>query len=167
MNYIKSLKVFPVLILLIMAFTILSGCTNRTNGYSSLENKDLSSWVGEYMFTEDYYEPDYAPMIMDYNVTIYSQKDDYFADIEIMGQTTAVSVRAKLYGDDEWISLIFLEYLANHVIGLSSKANSVLISFRKEESEIYTYWGGINPMLYKNEDSGKIYFAKSNQDISN
>ena len=30
--------------------------------------------------------------------------------------------------------------------------------FRKEESDVYTYWGEIKPMLYENEDSVEIYF---------
>jgi len=164
MNYIKGAKFFSVLILLIMVCAMPDSCISRANSSSSRGNEDLSTWVGEYTFGEDYFEPDSAPLIMDYKVTIYSQKDDYFANIEIMGQTTAVSVKAKLYGDEEWISLIFLEYLPNHVIGLSSKDNSVLLSFRKEESDIYTYWGEIEPMLYENQDSGKIYFAMEKEE---
>ena len=43
-------------------------------------------------------------------------------------------------------------------MGGMNDTSSVLLSFRKEKSDIYTYWGEIKPMLYENEDSGEIYF---------
>ena len=160
MNYIKGAKVFSVSIVFIMVCTMLSGCMSRADRSSLSGNEELSAWVGKYTFGEEFFEPDFAPMIMDYKVTIYNQKDDYFANIEIVGQTTEVSVKAKLHGDSERISLIFIEFLPNHVIGLSCSDDSILLSFERNATSIYTYWGEIEPMLYENQDSGKVYFEK-------
>jgi len=158
MNYIKGVKFFSVLILLITICALMGFYISQTRSLSSRGNEDLSRWLGEYTFGEDFFEPNYAPMIMDYKVIIYNQKNEYFANIEIMGQTADVCVKAKLYGNSEWISLIFLEDLSNHGVVSSYKDNSVLLSFRKEAASIYTYWGEIEPMLHENQDPGKIYF---------
>ena len=123
-----------------------------------LNTDDLKGWVGTYSFAECYSKPDHAPLFMDYKITIYQEEEKYFADIKITGQTTQTSIKAEGYGDDEWISLVFQQYLPDHVMGGINDTSSVLLSFRKEESDVYTYWGEIKPMLYENEDSGEIYF---------
>lgn len=43
--------------------------------------------------------------------------------------------------------------------GFTNDGHSVLISFRKERTDILTYWGTIVPMLYENEVSGETYFG--------
>ncbi|MBP3459739.1 MAG: hypothetical protein J6K58_11085 [Lachnospiraceae bacterium] len=133
-------------------------------GYGSyekflLKENNLDSWIGVYKFSESANEPDGPFMMMDYEIKIYKE-EDYYADIIIDGQTTLARAKAEVYGNREWISLTFLEYLPENIIGMYAKKNDVLISFRKDNREIYTYWGEIEPMLYDNEESGKIYFQK-------
>ena len=100
-------------------------------------------------------------MMMEYHIKIYESDHEYFADIEMSGQTTFAGIKAKVYGNREWISLLFLEYLPDHVMGGAvPKGESVLLSFRNDGENIYTYWGEIEPMLYENEDSGEVRFTK-------
>lgn len=121
---------------------------------------DLIKWLGEYTFSEYFSEPDYAPMVMDYNISIYNKEGMYYADIEIVGQTTWIHVQSTVYGDAEWISLIYYQDLPNNKTS-NIEDNTVLISFRNNDVDIYTYWGEIVPMLIGNEESGKAYFSKS------
>ena len=127
---------------------------------NQMTSTDLDNWVGEYKFSESASEPNGPFMMMDYEVEIYKKNDNYYADIAIDGQTTLVRAKARVEGNEDSISLRFLEYLPEHRIGLCSEINDVLISFGKENENIYTYWGEIGPMLYKNEESGKVYFIK-------
>lgn len=123
----------------------------------SQSKENLDSWIGYYEFSEGASDP---PMGMDYEIRIYEEEGEYYADLYQGGQTTMVRARAKVYGDNEWISLIFEEYLQDHNIGLNCKGNCVLLSFRCEEEDIYTYWGETEPLLYDDEYCGEIYFKK-------
>ena len=98
--------------------------------------------------------------MMDYEIEIYKENDNYYAEIAMDGQTTLVRAKAKVDGEEEFISLRFLKYLPDHGVGLCSEINDVLISFKKENGDIYTYWGEIGPMLYINDESGNVYFEK-------
>lgn len=150
----KSLK---IVVLCMLSMLIFMGCRSGTKESYS-QSDDLKGWVGTYSFAECYSKPDHASLFMDYKITIYQEEEEHFADIKMTGQTTQASIRAEVYGNDEWISLVFQQYLPDHVMGGINDTSSVLLSFRKEESDIYTYWGELKPMLYENEDSGKIYF---------
>lgn len=147
------------IILLIGLLIMLTGCRFENEVTVRDISTDLESWCGEYRFSESSAQPDIL-MIMDYKMEIYEEEGDYYADIAMDGQTTLARAKAKVYGDEEWISLTFLEYLPDNIIGISSEKNDVLISFRRENEEIYTYWGDIKPMFYENEKSGKVYFTK-------
>lgn len=131
---------------------------NDSDDQMTLTN--LDNWVGEYKFFESASEPNGPLIMMDYVIEIYKKNDNYYAEIAIDGQTTLVRAKAKVDGDEDFISLRFLEYLPDHRVGLCSEINDVLISFKKENGDIYTYWGEILPMLYKNEESGNVYFEK-------
>lgn len=150
---------FGIIVVLVVFICIIIGCNNYEKFL--LKENDLDSWIGVYEFSESANEPEGPFMIMNYEIKIYKE-EYYYADIIIDGQTTLARAKAEIYGNEEWISLTFLEYLPENIIGIYAKKNDVLISFRKDNQEIYTYWGKIEPMLYDNEESGKIYFQKKN-----
>jgi hypothetical protein len=92
---------------------------------------------------------------------IYAENGEYFANIEMEWDVTPMAkIQAKVFGNEEWISLTLLKYLNNKVISSSSKANDVLISFRRENSDIYTYWGTISTAVFENTPSNRKYFEK-------
>ena len=134
--------------------------SNSNNSDNQIISIDLDNWVGEYKFFESASEPNGPIIMMNYEIEIYKKDDNYYAEIAIDGQTTLVRAKAKVEGNEDFIKLSFLQYLPNHRVGLCSEINDLLISFKKENEDIYTYWGEIGPMLYKNEESGNVYFEK-------
>lgn len=107
----------------------------------------LKSWLGEYTFSEGYSEPGYAPLAMEYYLKIYEDNDKYYADIEIDGNLTMTRIRAELAGDKNWISLLYLCSLQDNMFVDFYSKNSVLLSLKKDDAQVYTYWGEIQPML--------------------
>lgn len=158
MNGVKPKIKQAVCLVIICAFVFqIIIILTLTNASDNRESLDL--WIGNYKFSEVSGEP---IMVMDYEIDIYQEDGKYFADIYQDGQTTMVRVRARVYGNEEWISMVFEEYLPDHSIGLNCEGESVLLSFRSDNENICTYWGSIEPMLYDNESSGGVYFEKSN-----
>lgn len=130
----------------------------RESYLTTAGNMALSTWVGEYEFEESTSGP--PPMGMSYEIEIYEEEERYFAEIEIMGQTTMASAKAEVDGDENEIRLLFREYLPDHVIGLKCDKGDVVLRFVRQDEELYTYWGEIQPLLYENEESGRAYFVK-------
>lgn len=112
-------------------------------------------WIGTYAFNE---------AVMNYNISIYKENEEYFADVEISGQTAI----AKVYGGNERISLFLYEVLTDSTGVFGEKIGGRMISFRKEydietysmQDSFYTYWGTVRPTLPENEESNKVYFIK-------
>lgn len=150
----KLLIIIFITLLLISIFVIYKCYKNPQT-----HEDDLITWLGEYTFNENFSDPNYAPMVMDYNIKIYNEGGIYYADLEIVGQTTWIHVKANVYGDAEWISLVNYQELPDNMT-FNAKSNVVMISFRKKNENIYTYWGEIEPMLIENAESGKNYFVK-------
>jgi len=125
------------------------------------KESNLDSWIGVYTFSESTDASEGPFMVMNYEIKIYKE-EQYYADIMIDGQTTLARAKAELHGDEEWIILTFLEYLPENIAGIYAEKNDVLISFRRDNQKLYTYWGEIVPMMYDNEESGEIYFQKEN-----
>ena len=158
---------------------ILTGCgkTDLSSGTSEVDSKadgliqnteneaknDLDNWIGRYTFEEAYSEEGYASMFMDYDINIYKENDQYYADVVVNGQMTGIDLKARLYGDDEWISLVIEEYNPEHVMGLSEMENTVLLSLERQGDDIYTYWGVLYPLAEDSPSSG-IYFEKATEE---
>lgn len=136
---------------------LLSACTNKQDTLQT-ETSELNEWIGDYGYLEVISEP--VLMLMGFEISIYAEESGYYADVRIVGQTTDVHAKARVYGDAEWISLVLEEYLPDNMIGLNADPGSVLLSFRKEADVLYTYWGEVGPMIIDNEISGKVYFEK-------
>ncbi len=58
--------------------------------------------------------------------------------------------------------MVFVTYLSESV-GESIEKGKVLLSFKKENSELYTYWGGIQPILPVNMNTGSVHLTKVNE----
>lgn len=107
---------------------------------------DLDGWIGEYTFSEYYENGDLAPQFWDYDIDIYKENGQYYADVEVNGHMVGINVKAQVYGDEEWISLVLMEYNPDHIMGISEMENNVILSLRKEEENLYTYWGILTPL---------------------
>ena len=121
-------------------------------------NVELNEWIGEYKFEEATSGP--PPMVMSYEIEIYEEEEEYFAEIKQMGQTTMAHIKAEVQGNKDEIYLLFSDYLPDNVWGPLCEKGDILIKFTKEKGELCTYWGIISPLLYENEEAGKVYFIK-------
>lgn len=131
------------------------------------EGKDnLDNWIGKYAFDEVYNEEGYAPMFMKYDIDIYKENNQYYADVVVNGHMTGINLKAKLYGNNEWISLVIEEYYPEHVTGLSNMENTVLLSLGRQGEDIYTYWGVLSA-LNENLPCSGIYFEKVTEEPFN
>ena len=135
--------------------------------FQDAENKakdNLDNWIGKYVFEEAYSEEGFAPMGMDYDIDIYKENNQYYADVIVNGQMAAINLTAKLYGNAEWISLVIEKYNPEHITGLSKMENTVLLSLSEQGGELYTYWGVLEPLSEKLPFSG-IYFEKVTEEV--
>lgn len=148
----KTKRYIVIIFLVILLTSIYFYC------YIVSKSGNMESWIGEYSFSEAFSEEGSAPLVMQYNIIIYKEGNQLYADVQRVGQTIMFCAKAEVVGDDKWVSLIFLDYLPENMLTHESYKNSVLISFKKDEGNIYTYWGKIQPMLYENMMSGEIYF---------
>ena len=125
------------------------------------DDSNLETWVGEYEFFEGYFDPtfNHPPLNMSYHIQIYENEGSYYADLEISGHMTYTKIRAGVYGDEECINLVFLEYLPENM-GNEIYDDCELLSFRKDGEDIYTYWGKVEAIFYENQSPGEIYFTK-------
>ena len=132
---------------------LLAGCSSKQ------EQTDLlKGWVGDYAFFDAFQVPDGPCMTLDYKLTIYEEAGKYYADMDAYGWMTDDHLRAKVYGNDEWISLVFDKELeGNH---LKPKDDTLLMSFRKDKTDIYTYWAHYKPSV-GNPNVGSVCFSKT------
>lgn len=129
------------------------------NFISSIPGEDLDSWIGTYRFYE--YGGNYINM--NYRIFIFKENQQYFADIFIDGHMTMVRDRAEVTGNAESIKLTFIKKYPDgddqrYQIG------DLLISFRYQDSTLYTDWGEFESMLLENNDSG-VYFEKVSDEL--
>ena len=141
------------------------------SGDSELPPSTLYCWVGTYVFEEIIIEEFFGDIwdrehIYRYKITIYEENGDFFADIYVVMyhgtryHRHSGNVSTKVSGNEEWISLTVL--YSDSILGSGNHRDSVAISFRRKDDNIYTYWGRLNPAIEENRESGRIFFEKVN-----
>jgi len=91
--------------------------------------------------------------------SIYKENEGYYAKIYIDGFQTTRRIKAKVQSNREGVDLVFETYLPDST-GEDLNKGDILLSLIKVDSEIYTNWRGIKPILPENKTSGKGYFEK-------
>ena len=114
---------------------------------------NLDSWVGNYTFSE-FASPNQN---MFYEISIYNEDNNYYAKISIDGFQTMSRLQTKVLGDVSTIKLLFYKYLPDNSLEPYNEGNT-LLSFTKKNSDIYTSWGKIQPVLDSNTKPDEIYF---------
>lgn len=117
-------------------------------------NNSLENWIGDYTFSE-FVEPNTN---MFYSITIYKINDKIYADISVDGFQRLERVKANVKGDGELIEISFLEYLPDNLMELYEEGD-ILLCLEKKDSDIFTSWGEIQPILPENKELG-IYFVE-------
>ena len=126
-----------------------SGCIyfeqTESNNTESMENSaegnDLNAWIGTYSFTEES-ETDGVLQKTQYLLNIYNEDGQCYGDMITNGLDTDMEVKLKIYGDEQWISLVLSEIKSEDTEKLEDKKEMVLFSLGKQDEQVYTYWGG-------------------------
>ena len=126
-----------------------SGCTyfeqtestNTESMENSAEGNDLNAWIGTYSFTEES-ETDGVLQKNQYLLNIYNEDGQYYGDMITSGLDTDMEVKLKIYGDEQWISLVLSEIKSEDTEKLEDMKEMVLFSLGKQDEQVYTYWGG-------------------------
>ena len=154
-------KTIVFLILGIMIWMITT-CSTENGNSRNITNMPLSSWVGTYIF-EELFRPDHSKEnIRRYEITIYEESGEFFAIINIDALDNFPAnvpwryLRARVFGNEEWISLTLI--CGWGVLNTGSYPDVVLISFRRVNTDIYTYWGNLRP--FGNYQSNRVWFEK-------
>ena len=123
---------------------------------------ELREWIGKYKLYEIAPPPN-TRMRRRHIINIYKEDGGYFAKIKLDGFMTFFRMKARVVGDKETITLIFLEDILEG--GRNPyrryKEGDVLLRFQKIGWNIYTYWGKITPMLLANLESGRVYYERA------
>lgn len=128
---------------------------NTGNKTDTQVSSSLDSWLGDYTFSE-YCPPDQN---MFYSISVHKNKENYYAEIVIFGFQTNIHVLAKVTGDANEIKFTFEKYLPDNMYELYKKGDN-LLRFQKRNTELFTTWGEIQPMIESNKKSGEVYFKK-------
>jgi hypothetical protein len=128
---------------------------NLEDDTSKTDSSDLDLWLGTYSFSE--YVPEDQNMF--YGISISKEGENYYSQISIDGFQTMKRLKAQVLGDENSVDLVFEEYLPDNVFEPYDKGD-VLLSFKRENGEIHTYWGKIQPIVESNAESGRVYFTK-------
>lgn len=114
---------------------------------------NLDSWLGIYSFFEHYEDAD-TIMNMQYNIEICKEEGRYYAYYYQCGHNFYLNNKAIVYGNNEWISIIFNESLDEQSY-YNWVQDEVILSLRVDGDKLYTYWGEyIEPILVENRQSG-------------
>lgn len=139
----------------IVCVLLFSGCSDKSLSQSPPNNDNLNEWVGDYEFYE-FFPPN---INMQYNINIYKENGSYYAKIYIDGFQTTKRIKAKVISNQGGVDLVFETYLPDST-GEDLKKGDILLGFKKVDSDIYTNWGEIEPILPENKTSGKVYFTR-------
>lgn len=153
--------------IVVVVFVFMVGCSIKDDNNNNIDydinnesdnmKQSIDNWIGEYTYSE-FAEPD---INMYYSIMIYKTKDGIYADISIDGFQRLERLKANVRGDGKLIEISFLEYLPDNLMELYNEAD-ILISLERKDSEIYTSWGEIQPIIQSNIDTTDVYFEKSN-----
>ena len=83
---------------------------------------------------------------------------EIIADINIDGFQTQKRIRSKVVEDNNKLNFTFFSYLSDNDYE-TYKDGDILLTFEKKDSNIYTIWGEMKPMIHDNNNYG-IYFKK-------
>lgn len=120
------------------------------------EEDNLKAWVGTYSFTEET-ETDGVTRKTKYVLDIYNEDGQYYGDMVISGVDKDMKVKLKIYGDEQWISLVLSEVESDSTEKLENMKEMVLFSLGEQDGQVYTFWGGLDMTMLLDADSFSYY----------
>ena len=148
-----------ILYIYIAIIFLLTGCSKQGT-IEIIRPDNLGCWIGQYEFNEC---TNVARILILYDINIYKEDENYFADIYIDGFKITQRLTAKVNGDENAIDLAFEKYLPDN-ISTPYEEGDLLLKLSKEGENILTEWGKIKAIDEYSQDSNKIYFTKLQDD---
>ncbi len=121
-------------------------------------------WLGNYSFDEDGGKTAGGSAIfVSHEISIVNSDDGLIAAIQSNGFQTSKDLicTTKIEGDK--LLVYFDSYGENNVLENYKKGDLLLtlqLKNGKNGAEVLTYWGKFQPLVPKNEKTGKVYFRK-------
>lgn len=127
-----------------------------------------SEWVGSYEFGEDGGKTVGGTAIyISHQIDILESDDGLIAMIKSNGYQTSKDLVATTKIEGSKISFYFESYGEDNIFETYEKGDLLFSLERKTlkgKTEILTFWGKFQPVVPKNEKTGKVYFQKMNAD---
>lgn len=125
--------------------------------YFYRNNSTIEDWVGNYRFEEGD-----TGMSWEYNLSIKKENNKVIAYIYLDGYMKMIRIKAETVGNSNNINLIFDDYLTDNIGKLHGVSKGdCLLTMKRNNDIIYTYWGVLEPELDDNRKNGEIYFAQT------
>lgn len=126
----------------------------------SLPCNAQNSWVGIYEFEEDGGKTAGGTAIsVLHRIEIVESDDGLVAMIQSEGFQTSVDLVGKAKTEGNKL-LIYFDYYGENNVFENYEPGDLLLTLERRKDEILTFWGKFQPVVPKNEKSGKIYFKK-------
>lgn len=136
--------------------------------FLSLSANAQSEWLGSYQFDEDGGKTAGGTAVfVSHQIDILESDDGLIAMIQSNGYQTSKDLVATAKISGSKISFYFESYGENNVFETYKKGDLLFSLERKNEKgkiQLLTYWDKFQPVVPKNEKSGKVYFQKVESD---
>lgn len=124
-----------------------------------------TEWLGIYQFDEDGGKTvGGTAVFVTHQIDILESDDGLIAMIQSAGYQTSIDLVAITKIEGNKISFYFESYGENNMFETYKKGDLLFTFERKNEKgkpQILTYWDKFQPIIAKNEKSGKVYFQKA------
>jgi hypothetical protein len=132
----------------------------------SLAANAQKEWLGSYAFDEDGGKTAGGTAIFVAHQLDISESDDgLIATLQSNGYQTSKDLLCTAKAEGGKLLIYFESYGENNIFEPYRKGDLLLTLERKtvkNKTEILTYWGKFEPIVPKNEKTGKVYFQKAN-----
>ena len=125
-----------------------------SNSKDTSASNTMDSWLGNYSFSE-IATPNQN---MFYEISIGKEDNKYYAELNINGYQTMSRLKADVSGNENAIKIVFEKYLTGNILEPYEKGD-ILLNLEKKDSELYTIWGKVEPILESNLEPG-VYFEE-------
>lgn len=134
--------------------------------FSSFLNAQ-TSWTGNYQFDEDGgRNVGGTKIFVTHQLEIKETGDRLLATLQSNGYQTSVDLVGTVKADGEKLMIYFDSYGENNMFENYERGDLLLTLEKKTlkgKTEILTFWNKFQPIVPKNEKSGKVYFRKTDQ----
>lgn len=118
-------------------------------------------WTGAYEFSEDGGKTAGGTPIQIYHtLEIRETADGLMATLKSSGYQTSIDLICTAKAENNKLLIYFADYGEDNIFENYKSGDLLLTLESKSEKEILTFWGKFQPLVEKNEKSGKVYFRK-------